>query len=115
MRSLVLFIKSLHIVFFFLLSGSILYVLFSGMFNRITSWTWNAIAVIVSEVLILTVFRGRCPLTILAERYGAENGRVSNYFMPRWLSDRILSIYLALATVGCILVVTRALQEKIAL
>jgi len=33
--------------------------------------------------------RGRCPLTQLVEAMGAENGRVSDIFLPRWLADRI--------------------------
>lgn len=115
MRLLVWHIKLVHIVSFFLFSGCILYVLFSGTFNSITPWTWDAIAVIVVEVLVLTVFRGRCPLTILAERLGAVNGRVSNIFMPRWISDRILTIYLTLSAISCTLVVVRVLQQKIGL
>jgi len=88
-----------------------LYTLVSGAFNNITPWTWGAIAVIVVEVLVLAVFRGRCPFTILAEQLGAVNGRVSDIFLPRWISDRILPIYGTLFAIGCALVTVRVLQQ----
>lgn len=104
-------VKLTHIVFFFLLSGCILYVLISGVLNRITTWTWGAIVLLIAEVLVLAFFRGRCPFTILAERLGAANGRVSDMFLPRWISDRILPIYGVLLAIGCALVAARVVLQ----
>ena len=33
--------------------------------------------------------RGHCPLTRLVEDLGADSGRVSDIFLPRWFADRI--------------------------
>src|ERR1041384_1824992 len=104
-------VKLTHMVFFFLLTACIIYVLIAGVLNRITPWTWGAIAVLLVEVLVLTFFRGRCPFTILAERLGAANGRVSDIFLPRWISDRVLTIYGILLAIGCALVGVRVFLQ----
>jgi hypothetical protein len=35
----------------------------------------------------------RCPLRGLAEELGAESGRVSDIFLPRWFADRIPQLF----------------------
>jgi hypothetical protein len=90
----------------------LLHVLLSGVLNRITPWTWIAIVILVAEVMILIAFRGRCPLAILAERLGAESGRVTNILLPGWVADRILWIYGSTFVLGCVLVALRTLQQQ---
>jgi hypothetical protein len=106
-------VKLAHAVLFFLLSACLFYVLVSGALNRITLWTWGAFAILFGEVVILALFRGKCPLTILAERLGAVNGRVSDIFLPRCISDRLLPIYGTLFVMGCGSVAVRVLQHLI--
>lgn len=43
----------------------------------------------VGESIVFVMNRGRCPFTQLVEAMGAENGRVADIFLPRWLADRI--------------------------
>lgn len=47
----------------------ILYILYSGIIDRINILTWISIALIVVEGIILLINGWRCPLTILAEKY----------------------------------------------
>ncbi len=35
----------------------------------------------------------RCPLTELAERYGAERGSVTDIYLPRWFAQNIPAIH----------------------
>ena len=65
MQLTVLHIKVVHTMVFAVLSACVAYVLMSGAFNRITPWTWGAIAAIVVEGLVLAASGGRCPLTAL--------------------------------------------------
>jgi hypothetical protein len=104
-------VKLVHTLIFAVLSACVLYVLASGAFNRITAWTWGAIAAIIVEGVVLAVSGGRCPLTSLAERLGAADGSVSDIFLPRWFSDRIFPICGTLYLVGCALIAVRVASQ----
>jgi len=70
-------IKLLHTVIFWVLSVCVLYSLFSGISGHITVWTWVAVGLVLIESLVLMVSGWTCPLTLLAERLGAERGSVA--------------------------------------
>jgi len=111
MQLTVVQIKLIHTAIFIILSACVLYILTSGAFDRITPWTWAAVAAIVVEGLVLAVSGGRCPLTIAAERLGAVNGSVSDIFLPKWFADRIFPICGGLFFVGCLLIAVRILSQ----
>jgi hypothetical protein len=85
-------IRLVHTVIFWVLSACVLYALFSGISGRITVWTWAAVAFGLLEGVVLIVSGWTCPLTLLAERLGAERGSVADIFLPRWFADRIFPI-----------------------
>jgi len=109
MRITVVHIKAVHTAIFVLLSCCVLYVLASGISNRITPWTWGATLAVVVEGIVLLASGGRCPLTSVAERLGAVHGRVSDIFLPQWFADRIFPICTTLFLIGCALVAARLL------
>ena len=82
-------IKLVHSLIFLLNSAAIIHIFVAGLRNRPSGWTRAALAVALTEVAVFVANRRRCPLTDLVERLGAENGRVSDIFLPRWLADRI--------------------------
>jgi hypothetical protein len=93
-------IKFVHSAIFLLNSAAILHIFVAGVGNRPSQWTPIAMAVAFTEVAVFVVNRGRCPLTILVESLGAENGRVSDIFLPRWFADRIPQLCSPLLIVG---------------
>ena len=101
-------IKVVHTFAFFVLSGCVLLVLYSGAANRVTTWTWVSVFMIVVEGIALASCGGKCPLTVLAERQGAIQGGVADIFLPKWFADRIFPICGTTFVVGCILVAWRA-------
>jgi hypothetical protein len=109
MHLTVLHIKLVHTAIFAILSMCVLYVLASGAVDRITPWTWCAIAAIVVEGIVLFVNNGKCPLTAVAERLGATNGSVSDIYLPKWFADRIFPICGTLFLIGCVLIAVRVL------
>lgn len=109
MRLTVLHVKLVHTAIFAVLSACVLYVFYSGAFDRITAWTWAAIAAILVEGMVLAAFGGRCPLTIVAERLGAIDGTVSDIFLPKWFADRIFPICGSLFIIGCAWIAARLL------
>jgi MFS superfamily sulfate permease-like transporter len=92
-RLAVVAIKLLHTAAFAVISTSILYVFARGVCGRPTRWTRPAVAIVLAEMVVFAGNRWRCPLTGLAESLGAESGRVTDIFLPRWFADRIPELY----------------------
>ena len=86
-------IKAIHSGIFLLNTASVLHIFWVGVLNRRSRWTRLALVAGVGESIVFVVNRGRCPLTQLVEAIGAENGRVSDIFLPRWLADRIPQLF----------------------
>lgn len=103
----ILRIKLVHTVVFWLLSVCVGYALFSGMANRITTWTWVAVSLLFLESVVLVVSGWTCPLTILAERQGAVRGSVADIFLPKWFADRIFPVCGTAYGIALVLVVWR--------
>jgi hypothetical protein len=104
-------IKLLHTLIFFALSSCVLTILYSGARGKLTRWTLISLAAILAEGVVLAANQWRCPLTNVAERMGAQNGSVSDIFLPAWLSDRIFPICGSLFAVGCVAIVVRAITR----
>jgi hypothetical protein len=86
-------IKAVHSGIFLLNATSVLHIFWVGVLNRRSRWTRVALFAAVGESIVFVVNRGRCPLTQLVEAMGAENGRVSDIFLPRWFADRIPQLF----------------------
>src|ERR1700682_1908173 len=86
-------IKAVHSGIFLLNATSVLHIFWVGVLNRRSRWTRVALVAAVGESIVFVVNRGRCPLTQLVEAVGAESGRVSDIFLPRWLADRIPQLF----------------------
>lgn len=93
-------IKGLHTLLFLLISASILYVFWAGLSGRGLRRARPAAAIALLECAIVVANRGRCPLTDLAEHLGADSGRVSDIFLPRWFADRIPYIFTPPLVIG---------------
>lgn len=102
-------IKVIHTIAFFVLSGCVILVCYSGVADRIGTWTWVGIWMIVGEGVALASCGGKCPLTVLAERQGAIQPGVADIFLPKWFADRIFPICGSAFAAGCLLVAWRLL------
>jgi len=106
----ILHVKVVHTLIFWLLSACVVYVLFSGLADRLTTWTWIAAGLVLVESVVLAVSGWTCPLTILTERMGAARGSVSDIFLPKWFADRIFPICGTAYGVALLLIVVRLLR-----
>jgi hypothetical protein len=106
----ILQIKLVHTTIFWILSSSVLYALYSGVADRITRWTWVAVALLLVESLALWVSGWTCPLTLLAERHGATRGSVADIFLPNWLADRVFPICGTLYVAALVLLALRVFR-----
>src|SRR3712207_4088008 len=83
-RSAVVGLKLVHSAILLMNSAASLHIFVAGVFGRTSRWTGVALVSALGEVAVFEGNRGRCPLTSLVEGLGAENGRVSDIFLPRW-------------------------------
>lgn len=111
-KQIIFWIKFVHSFIFFLMTACILYVLYSGLFNRVGWLTLISIVLVVVEGIALAINRWRCPLTTLAENMGAEDGSVTGIFLPRWLAKRAFIIWTGVFLGACVLVLVREIVNK---
>ena len=82
-------IKAVHSVAFLAIASSIVMVLLDGLRGRPTRRTGVLSAVVVTECAIFAGNGFTCPLTPLAEQFGARRGSVSDIFLPDWLARNL--------------------------
>jgi hypothetical protein len=86
-------IKAVHTLAWVWVESCALYVLYAGFAGRSDKRVSIAGAVVVGETLVFAANGFRCPLTQLAERYGAERGSVTDLYLPKWLAHHIPAIH----------------------
>ena len=111
-RTAIVAIKVVHTALFVLISGAILRVFLDGLRGRWTGATRLALAVSLGESALVFANRMRCPLTQLVERLGAEDGRVSDIFLPRWFADHVPHIFVPPLALGTLLIAWRRVRER---
>ena len=111
-QRMIVAIKVIHSLIFLTNSGSVTLILWLGLSGRRSRWTKPALTAALSESVVFVANRGRCPLTGLAEDLGAESGRVSDIFLPRWLADRIPFIFGPPLAIGLMLLAWRSRHSR---
>ena len=89
-------IKFIHSVIYFFMLACLLYILYGGITK---TYNWSllvAISAILLEGLVLILNHGRCPFTTLAERLGAEDGSVTDIFLPHWMARNVFKLFTVL-------------------
>lgn len=98
-----LLIKLLHTLIWLVLGTTVLYVLYSGITGHIIRYSWWAVAAIVVEGLVLLLFKGSCPLTVMARRYSSSTRHNFDIFLPEWLAHYNKLIFTTLFAIGLLL------------
>lgn len=95
-------IKTVHLTLFILMIVSLFYTLYcaiAGIYNWILL---AAMIMILIDGASIALNRGRCPLTTLAERHGAENGAVTHLIMGSWASRYVFKFFIVLFVIELI-------------
>lgn len=104
-------VKLVHTFIWFSIESCVLYVLWAGLRRQSGRRAASAAAVVASESLIFTANGFRCPLTQVAESLGAEQGSVTDIYLPRWLAHNLPAIHVPLILLAGYLH-RRNLQER---
>jgi predicted kinase len=79
------------------------YVLYAGLARRSDRRAAIAAAVVAAERLVFVGNRCRCPLTQLAARLGAEQGSVTDIYLPTWFARNLPAIHVQLIVLAALL------------
>jgi len=107
----IFFIKLVHTAIFLVMTACVIILFYTGIMNCLSGWTVIAIVLLLIEGIVLIFNKWQCPLTIWAEKLGAEDGSVTNIFLPRWLADRLFSICAPLFVIACIILIIQLIHN----
>jgi hypothetical protein len=86
-------VKTVHTLAWLSIESCVLYVLYAGIVRRTDRRVAVAAAIVTGETIVFAGNRFRCPLTELAERYGAESGSVTDIYLPKWFAHNMPAIH----------------------
>lgn len=86
-------IKSVHTLAWLSIESCVLYVLYVGFAGRTDKRAGIAAAIAAGETLVFAGNGFRCPLTELAERYGADSGSITDIYLPKWFAHNMPVIH----------------------
>jgi hypothetical protein len=86
-------IKTFHTLAWVSIESCVLYVLVAGLRGRTDRRVAIAGGIVGGEVLVFAGNGFRCPLTELAERYGAQRGSVTDIYLPKWFARNMPAIH----------------------
>jgi len=89
-------VKVIHTLAWFSIESCVAYLLYAGFVRRTDRRAAFAAAVVGGETLIYVANGFRCPLTDVAESLGAEDGSVTDIFLPRRLAHALPAIHVPL-------------------
>lgn len=107
-----LVIKFTHTLIWLFFVIVIFYIVYSGISNKINSYTWIAIGLVIGEGIVLLLFKMFCPLTILARKYSDSDKDNFDIFLPNWLARYNKIIFTTIYIIGLIIVLTRVLLNQ---
>jgi polyferredoxin len=106
----IVFIRFVHTVIFVFFNIIMAVLLYEVIADKISIFTWMAVALFAIEVIILIANNWTCPLTIYAENLESYRGQTTDiFFLPKWFGDRIFIFYGGLLVVALLLLVIRLL------
>lgn len=100
-------IKLLHTLIWTFFVVVIFYILYSGIYDKVTTYTWICIGLVLVEGLVLLVFNKFCPLTLVARKYSDSEKDNFDIFLPNWLAKHNKLIFTTIYVFALLLVLIR--------
>lgn len=105
-------IKWIHTIIWLFFVIIIFYILYSGIANEITSFTWIGIALVIGEGIVLLIFKMFCPLTVLARKYSNSQKENFDIYLPNWLAKFNKVIFTTIFMIGLSIVLIRVFRGQ---
>ncbi|MHC4601307.1 MAG: hypothetical protein ACYS47_20115 [Planctomycetota bacterium] len=103
MNSKAFFFRALHVVLGLYLLFILGYVYICGLSGRRDGLLWIAVASLAFEGLVLLFWGGRCPVSLVQEKYGDDKG-FFGLFLPRKAWPWVVPCLSAVSGLGILLV-----------
>ena len=100
-------IKLVHTAIWCVFVIVILYILYAGIFNKVNPMVWFCIVLVIIEGIVLLIFKGKCPFTILGYKYTDNPKTGFDIFLPVWLAKYNKIIFSVIFAIGFILILLR--------
>lgn len=100
-------IKIAHTVIWLFYVFIISYILYAGIYNKIDVYTWIAIGLVIIEGIVLIIFKGKCPITILGYKYTNNFETGFDIFLPKWLAKNNKAIFSTIFIIGLAIIIYR--------
>ena len=97
-------VKLIHTLIWLFFVLVIFYIVYSGVSNNITIYTWIGIGLIIGEGFVLLIFKMFCPLTLIARKYSDSQKDNFDIFLPNWLAKHNKVIFTSIFLAGVVLV-----------
>ena len=88
----VFLIKLFHSLIFFYMAACLVYIMYASVARDFGWILIAALGTMLFEGAVLLINHGQCPLRSLAEKYGAENGAVTDIFLPDIIARNIFRV-----------------------
>ena len=100
-------IKLVHTVIWLFFVLVIFYILYSGITDQVSSFTYIAIGLVIVEGIVLLLFKMFCPLTVVARKYSTSKKDNFDIFLPNWLARYNKIIFTTIYLIGVLIVLIR--------
>ncbi len=104
-------IKAVHTALYGVMVAAIFYILYCGITGTMNVLLAASIGLVALEGVVFFGNGRKCPLTVLAQRYGDPKGYVGDIFLPEWLARRTFLIFTSLSVIGLLLVALRFVTQ----
>ncbi len=110
--SKLLAIKLVHTLIWLFFVAVIFYIVYAGISDTISAYTWIGIGLIIMEGVVLLVFKMFCPLTLLARNYSDSKKENFDIFLPNWLAKHNKLIFTTIFAIGLVIVIIRTILNN---
>lgn len=109
MSKKLLWVKIIHTAIWLFYVYIIGYILFAGIYNKIDIYLFLSIGLVIFEGIILILFKWKCPLTIIGNKYTDNHEVGFDIFLPKWLAKNNKAIFSTIFFVGVLITIYRVL------
>jgi hypothetical protein len=107
MKKELFYIKIAHTLIWLFYVFIIGYILYAGVYNKISLYLFIAIGFVFLEGIILMIFKGKCPLTVLGYNYTEKHEEGFDIFLPKWLAKYNKAIFGTIFIIGLLIAIYR--------
>lgn len=86
-------IKTVHTIIWLFFNIVFFYMVYAVIVNKIDKYVWIGMSLFALEIIVLLVFKSKCPLTIIARRYSNSAKDNFDIYLPNWLAKNNKVIY----------------------